>query len=442
MCCGGVSSSPMGIAWLGLLLPAALAPPAAATEEFPPPEFGPWYTYPHVSTPEPRADWLLYIDIAVLAVALSVAAYLVLRKRRRRELVLLVVFSLLYFGFYRQGCICAVGAIQNVALALFDRNYALPLAAGAFFALPLLFTLLFGRVFCSGICPLGAAQEVVLLRPLKVPAYVDSALGTLPYIYLGAAVLFAGTGSAFVICDYDPFVLFFRRGGGTTMLVVGIAVLLLATVIGRPYCRYLCPYGVLLRLLAPFARWRVRITPTECVNCHLCADACPYGAIQAPTPEPGSVARSAGRRRLAVLLVALPVFVALGGLMARLSSPLLARVHPTVRLANRLWLEDQGRVEGQTEETEAFVQQGIAASEVYLEATEVHERFHVGSWAFGGWVGLVVGLRLIGLSIRRHRHEYDIDQGSCVACSRCYAACPVEHAGPEALAEASLAEQE
>jgi ferredoxin len=421
----------MRVLWLLLLLLVASGPLCAAGEEFqfPPPEFSQSYHYPHMLRPGPRASWLGYVDVGVLALTLGLAAHLALRKRRRRDLAALAVFSLLYFGLYRQGCVCSVGALQNVAAAATGVGLGLPAVAAVFFVLPLLFALAFGRVFCSAVCPLGAAQEVVLLRPVRVPAWLETTLGTLPYLYLGAAVLFAATGSAFVICDYDPFIAFFRLAGRTPMLIFGICLLATATVIGRPYCRYLCPYGVLLRLLAPFARWQVRITPHQCINCHLCADACPYGAIRAPTPEPGTVTRRAGRGQLGALLLLLPVLVAVGGQLASLSRPVLARVHPQVRLANRLWLEEQGRVQGKTPLTEAFELQGLASSDAYREAAKVHRRFGAGSWLFGGWLGLVLGLKMIGQSIRRHRPEYEVDAGGCVACGRCYAACPIEHAG-------------
>ena len=128
-----------------LLLPLMLvcllfASPLAAHAElnFPLPEFSQGYQLPGVTTPASRAQVFSYVDLAVLFVALSLAAYLALRSRSRQHLVLLVVFAVLYFGFYRRGCVCSVGAIQNMALSLCNREYALPLVVGGFFLLPLL----------------------------------------------------------------------------------------------------------------------------------------------------------------------------------------------------------------------------------------------------------------------------------------------------------------
>ncbi len=403
---------------------AVLATPGLAAERFPAPEFTQGYQFPGALTPHPRAEVFSYVDVAVLITALGLAAYVVLKRRSRRETALVVVFSLLYFGFFRRGCICAIGAIQNVALAACSSDYALPMAAGAFFLVPLLFALLAGRVFCAAVCPLGAAQELVLLRPVTVPVWLDNALGTLPYLYLGAAVLFASTGSAFVICQYDPFVLFFRLGGGTGMLLFGVAILLTATVVGRPYCRYLCPYGVLLSLVSPFAKWRVSISPVGCRNCHQCAGSCPYGAIRAPSEAPDAERPTAGTGRLAVQWALLPILVLLGAWLVGLNSPVLAQVHPQVRLAQRVWLEEQGRVEGKTEATEAFEALGLPSVDLYREAAGIRSRFDTGSWVLGAWVGLVFGLRMITLSVRRDRAGYEPDPAACMACCRCYASCP------------------
>lgn len=406
----------------------AVCGPAFAEQNYPPPEFSMGYEFPEVFMPGPRAGWIEYVDVAVLALALALAAYLAHRRRSRSGMVLLTVFSLLYFGFYRKGCICAIGAIQNVALALADPTYALPVAAGAFFLLPLLAALFFGRVFCAGVCPLGAIQEIVLLHPVKVPKWLDGPLSVLPALYLGFAVLLAATGSAFIICEYDPFVLFFRLSGPLTMLIFGVVMLLIAVFVGRPYCRYLCPYGVLLGLVSPAARWKVSITGgDECIQCHLCADACPYGAIEPPVLPTPMADRKRGKRELTLLLVLLPAFLMLGAGLARLSSPVLARADSRVRLADRLWLEEAGHVEGQTEASEAFDIQGRPTIEAYAEAAAVRGAFDRGSWWLGIWIGLVFWVRMIGLSIRRHHDDYRINTRDCVACARCFRACPLEH---------------
>jgi len=258
---------------------------AFAAARFPPPDFESGYQVPRPTYPDARAIWLDAADVAVLAAALSVAAWLALKKRSRNGMVALSVFSLAYFGFYRGGCICPIGAIQNVTLALADSRYAVPVSAVLFFVLPLLFALLFGRVFCGGVCPLGAMQDLALLRPVAVPLGAQKALGLLPVAYLGAAVLFSALGTMYLICRYDPFVAFFRFAGPFYMLVAGGIVLLLSTFIGRPYCRFLCPYRVLLGLCSRVAWRHATITPDECIVCSLCEGECPFGAIRKPTPE-------------------------------------------------------------------------------------------------------------------------------------------------------------
>ena len=42
----------------------------------------------------------------------------------------------------------------------------------------------------------------------------------------------------------------FRLNGPSHMFFLGGLLLALGVVVGRPYCRFLCPYGVILRLLS------------------------------------------------------------------------------------------------------------------------------------------------------------------------------------------------
>ncbi len=240
------------------------------------------YKTPPVQKPLPRDRWLQVLDVALLGFATGASVWLVLKRRSRKGLAWLSIGSLAYFGFYRQGCICPIGSIQNVALALADPRYSIPMVATAMFFIPLVVALFFGRAFCGAVCPLGAIQDVVVLRPIQTPRRLDRILGLLKYLYLGLAIFFAvrpGLARDFLICRFDPFVGFFRRTGAPHMLLLGGAFLVLGMFVGRPYCRYLCPYGALLEWCTRLARRGVTITPNKELDCGLCTGACPFGAI-------------------------------------------------------------------------------------------------------------------------------------------------------------------
>lgn len=280
--------------WILVLLVMLLAGSALfAQYQRKPPDFGGSYGFPTPTHPEPRLYLVRVLDMTLLAVSLGLAAWLVHWRRSRNGVLLLSIGAVAYFGFYREGCICPIGAIQNVTLTWVDPQYSISVGVILFFFLPLIAALLFGRIFCSGVCPLGAIQDLVLLRPVKVPRKVDRALSWLPFIYLGLAVFFAGwglhlqfgdwqiqSGRRFLICEWDPFIGLFRMTGPFHMLAIGAAFILGGMFVGRPYCRWLCPYGALLSILSRVSWKSVRITPDKELDCGLCADACPYGAIE------------------------------------------------------------------------------------------------------------------------------------------------------------------
>jgi NosR/NirI family nitrous oxide reductase transcriptional regulator len=398
------------------------------TERFPPPDFIETnHAIPTPTTPGPRQDIYEYIDAAVLLAALGLASYLVLKNRSRRAIFALTIFSLLYFGFYRKGCVCSIGAIQNVAFSIFDREYVVPVVVLAFFLLPLVFTLFFGRTFCAAVCPLGAIQDIVLARPISVPVWIESGLRLLAYIYLALAVLFAATGSAFIICRYDPFVSIFRLSGSLNILILAGCLLLIGVFIGRPYCRFLCPYGVILRQLSRLSKWRVMITPDECIRCRLCEDSCPFGAIRKPSAKWPAQEFHVAKKRLAFLLLLLPMLVFLGGWAGSSLKGVTSQAHETVRLAKQIYLEEAGKTETVTDASTAFRATGQKINDLYKQASNIRAEFGLGGWILGGFVGMVIGLKLIGLSVWRQRTDYEADRASCLACGRCFKYCPREH---------------
>src|ERR1039458_6044944 len=416
--------------WLcTFVLFALLAGVALAEQRFPPPDFESGHKLPVTLTPPARAIILQYLDVAVLAFCLGLGTWLVYKRRSRKGLMALSLFSLLYFGLWKKGCVCAIGSLQNVALGLSDHGYAVPIGVTAFFVLPLVFALFAGRTFCAAVCPHGALQDLVLLKPLKLPPWLEQALSVLPYIYLGAGVLFAATGSAFIICQYDPFVPIFRMSGRSLMVLSGAALLLLGVFVGRPYCRFLCPYGALLKLCAIVAKLRVRVTPNLCTQCRLCEASCPFGAMREPETGPaGPQTLSIDRRRLAWMLVLVPVLLVGGGWLGSQFSAPASRLHPTVSLADQLVRAEgtPSKLSMLTPDDLALERARQAPKEILTEAAAIRRKFVTGGWIFGAWVGLVIGVKLISLSVRRRRTDYEPDRGDCFACARCFEYCPNE----------------
>jgi NosR/NirI family nitrous oxide reductase transcriptional regulator len=411
-----------------LFLSAAMN--VSAEQRFPPPDFTDTnHQLPVTATPLPREAWLQYLDVAVLCACLGVAVWMIYRQRSRRQVWALSLFSLLYFGFWRQGCICAIGAPQNIALGLFNSGYAVPLTVIAFFAAPLVVALFAGRAFCAGVCPHGALQDLLLVKPVKVPAWLEHALGVIPFLFLGAGLIFAATGADFVICRYDPFVPLFRMSGSFFILSVGAAFILIGLFVGRPYCRFLCPYGALLKVASLASKWRVRVTPDDCTQCRLCENACPFGAMREPSP--GTIELKLlgpERRRLGWLLLLTATLIAAGaGLGSKLGVP-AAKVHPTVQFAERYARQQSDPVKYGVMTSEALsLERAERDPEALLKsAAELRHRFALAGMIFGGWVGLVLGAKLVSLSLRTRRTDFEPDRGTCFACARCFRSCPNE----------------
>ena len=204
-------------------------------QRFPKPEFESGHTQPPTITQDPRSVLLEYLDVFVLFAALTITTWLVLKRRSRLGVFWMSVFSILYFGFFREGCVCSVGSLQNISLAIFHPAYSIPITAIAFFVLPLLFSLFFGRTFCAGVCPLGAIQDFFLFKPMKLKSWLQTVLGMIPFIYLGLSILYAATSTDFIICRYDPFVGFFRLDASASMFFLGGVFLFISILFGVVY---------------------------------------------------------------------------------------------------------------------------------------------------------------------------------------------------------------
>ena len=395
-------------------------------QRFPKPEFETGYVQPSTTTPESRGMEMEYFDVFVLFLVLSLASWFVLKSRSRRGILWLSIFSLAYFGFYRNGCICSVGAVQNVALTLFNPGYTIPVTVLLFFLLPLIFALFFGRIFCAAACPLGAIQDLLVVKPFSAPRWVNKLLGFIPYLYLGIAVLYAATATDFFICHYDPFVGIFRMDAPFQMIVFGGSFLIIGLFFARPYCRVLCPYGVLLNWMSRFSKWHISITPAECVQCKLCSSSCPFDAIEKPTGKDAEPDAAKNLKRFLVYALLLPVLVVGGGFIGAKSHVFLSKAHPDVYLAELLITHPELKADTENIDVQTFYSSGKPLRQFVEEATRIREKFHRGGMVLGGFIGLVLGMFLINQVIFRKRMDYEPHKGNCFSCGRCMDYCPVQ----------------
>ena len=397
---------------------------AQAQNRFPKPDFESGYQYPDLQYAVPNETLWVILDLLLLVALMGIVTWALYKKHTRGPIFWVSLISVGYFGFFREGCVCSIGSIQNIALALVDESYHLPLTVLLFFLLPILFAFLFGRVFCAGVCPFGALQELVNVKNYCISEAISAALKVIPWLYLIFAVLYAVTRSQFIICQFDPFIGIFRLGGDMGLILFGSLLLVMSIFTGRPFCRFLCPYGALLSLFSSVSIWKIKLTRKSCINCELCHNSCPVDAIRPPYANKLKESRSTGVRRLLAYFVVLPVMIIAGALLMRMASPNLSRAHKDVRLYDQVIQHEAQPEEELSLELEAFYGQGRSVEEItaLYEAKVTEYRF----WCTiaGALMGLVIGLALIRLSVKRSRKQYEINHANCVACGQCFNYCP------------------
>jgi polyferredoxin len=149
----------------------------------------------------------------------------------------------------------------------------------------------FRKAFCSWLCPVGTVSEwlwqggrEIFGRNVTLPRWLDIPLRGLKYLLLGfflwailqmpAHDIVAFLESPYGVIADVKMLNFFRHLG--TGGAVTIAVLVaLSVFVKNAWCRYLCPYGGLLGLVALVSPTRIRRNPDACIDCAKCAKACP-----------------------------------------------------------------------------------------------------------------------------------------------------------------------
>ena len=145
------------------------------------------------------------------------------------------------------------------------------------------------KLICGWACPFGALQELIyhlpLLRKLKkrkVPFVVSNIIrGVLFVVMLLMLFGVVGGRKGFVIYHYmNPFNLFNLDIETVWIGATIVAALVVSFGFYRPFCQFICPFGLLSWLLERVSVFRVKIDHSRCTECQACVKACPLEAAK------------------------------------------------------------------------------------------------------------------------------------------------------------------
>ena len=185
-------------------------------------------------------------------------------------------------------------------------------------------TLVFGRIYCSIICPLGIVQDIFgwLGKKAKKNRYSYSKeLKWLRYVMLAVLIiaLLAGIGSVYqLLAPYSAFGRIMssifqplymlgnnvlagiaERADSYTfysvdvwvkslpVLIIAFVTLIILAMLawrgGRTYCNTICPVGTVLSFFARFSLLKIHFDKDKCKNCSLCTKNCKASCIDFKT---------------------------------------------------------------------------------------------------------------------------------------------------------------
>ncbi len=158
-------------------------------------------------------------------------------------------------------------------------------------AILLLITLIFGRIYCSVVCPLGILQDIFSWTHRKKNRFSFSRekrwLRYSVFILFIIAVCLGANTLVALVAPYSAFGRIAssissptRNAFVSLVALITIVILwILAWFGGRSYCNTICPIGTLLSFFARFSWLKLRINEDRCVSCGLCARNCKAACI-------------------------------------------------------------------------------------------------------------------------------------------------------------------
>lgn len=206
--------------------------------------------------------------------------------------VLFLTISHLLLGVEKAAPIdayCPFGAMEGFMTYLTTGEFLKRIYASSFIlmGIVLVLTLLFGRVFCSHLCPLGAIQEWMrkigrklgVKRDLELPEYIDKYARYLKYVILFAIIYFSYRAGDLVFRAYDPYNALMHLGEEFDEKVFGysiLGILIFVSLFAKNWwCRYFCPLGAGLGIIRKISPFKIKRNENSCISCGKCDQVCP-----------------------------------------------------------------------------------------------------------------------------------------------------------------------
>lgn len=216
----------------------------------------------------PRIAGFAYAIVAIIALAIL---WYTGKINRKKAMVFLLISTAL--GFLIFAPVAPHNFQQLILRDVVSLGASLQVAVAGM-TLLLILSFLFGRIFCGHICPAGAVQELASLVPLPKTGQNWKQATCVIRAIVFVIILAAAFGWSVGIVDYFGLKEFFSLDVKSVLFYVFLGVLLLSMVVYRPFCRFICPYGLLLSLTAAVSAFRFRRTDA-CIQCGRCERVCP-----------------------------------------------------------------------------------------------------------------------------------------------------------------------
>lgn len=152
--------------------------------------------------------------------------------------------------------------------------------------IPVVLSLLLGRVFCGWICPADLLFEIANrirdlagiktdVRFARVTKYGVLGLGIVAALLLGTQVFAEIYPPRIVSGELYLWITFGVFGAGAWFFLVIVAFEMFVS--RRFWCRYICPGGALYSLLGRWRVLRLQLVESSCTGCSLCNNVCEFG---------------------------------------------------------------------------------------------------------------------------------------------------------------------